>query len=235
LLAASLRFQTTIQEETLGLSLARKTLDEVRAWARVPANYDSASWSVYNTTMAADPDYPGFSTVVNVEAPGALPLFSPCTAFESALPVPQQRVMPTARAVIQVVVTWSDPVGRNVTLVTQVGRPAGGPLTNVTVSRSAGPADPVPENDIVNFVAQPTDAGGNLMPDVLCEWWVVSEGGSASITTTNGPLDSSDVNVTNGVPVGVFIEYSAGPCTVFALARVQGISQQGFGNVVTAP
>ncbi|MEW6278019.1 MAG: hypothetical protein AB1758_05305 [Candidatus Eremiobacterota bacterium] len=158
-------FQTT-QRQAMATRLAEKVLDEVRAWAREPANFRSG-WSTYRGVTRTDPDYSGLVARVDCDPAGRV-VYSPCSSVEASM-APDSRQLDTSIVPVRVSVDWGG--NRPVTLMAYCPEP---PRTaaRVVVRRTGGPADPVPRDAMLDFTAELRDADDLPIMDVTFRWYV---------------------------------------------------------------
>ncbi len=166
---SALRRQQLSHKKALATLMARSMMAEIRGWARTPGNFDS-NWTDYDGRTFTRSEFPGLEATVGVEELGRT-LYTPCSDMETPYLNLAARMN---RSVIPVGVEvgWGQPGPQNrVRLVSYIGDPLRQlPVTPVTVTRSGGDADPVPQNGTVEHTAQLSDTAGNPISDVTFGW-----------------------------------------------------------------
>jgi hypothetical protein len=171
----SLRYTAQAEQVVVATTLAQRTLNEMRSWARTPANYRSA-WSPYHNITVADPQHPTFLIRTEVSQSGGQPhplLASPCTSLDGLYPATQQRQLANSARRVRVTVTWPPySAGSTYRLVSLVEEPrltwrATNPIV-VNVSNSG----PLNRNGTSTITAQGYDNSGQPIPDLVYSFYV---------------------------------------------------------------
>lgn len=197
---SSLRQQSKVDAAILASIIAEKALEDVRAWAQTPANFDALEtiYSPYNGTDQ------GFT--IEVEARAAVPISSPCSQLESAFPAGQQRRMTASFKPLQVRVRQS---GQVLTLDTLLGDPPRQPRDPLPVQvSSAAPVPALPavlnRDAGIDFAASLLDSSGAPIPDVFFTWTLAPITGNGMFTVS--PRDGRTQTFTHRMmlPDGAF-------------------------------
>ena len=187
---SGLRYARMAETRATAGIYGRKVMQQIRSWARNPANYDDPNWAPYNGVELTDPDFPGFLARVDCQ-PAGRDLLSPSSELETMHGALAHR-LDKAVVPVRVTVVWGQPEQR-LPLVSLVGEPerelAAGP--NVLVQRVSGPPDPVPELGEIGFTAQLLDSGGNPIPNVAFSWSLLPVTGNATLLVNAAPRDGS--------------------------------------------
>lgn len=173
LFQVSLQYNSLAQKRLNASRIAAKTMEEVRAWARDPANYDNNWDSTYPGTPYNDIDDSNYRVTVLQENHQAL---SPCTSLEQRwVASGKERRLKRSFRKVTVAVAWSpDPTDR-ISITSLVGDPpreltsSSNPLE---ISYPDGMKDLAPE-ETQTLRAALRDVDGNEIPDVCFEWYVI--------------------------------------------------------------
>lgn len=179
-LAQSSNANQVAQQSRQALGLANQRLETVRAWARLPANFDS-NWSA----VEGQRDEPGgFSTQFSLTATFQ-GLFSPSQAMEEAFLAPRRLRNSVKMGVVTCRAASRQRV--EVRLPAYFSSPYRTPrsLLPVSVSRVGGAADPVPPAGTVEWEAILHEPGGQAIEDVVFTWEVIALGGNATVEPTD--------------------------------------------------
>lgn len=179
--------RTTMQAQAVGV--VQRTMSEVRAWARVPANFDS-NWAVYNGATRQDA---GFTVQIEC-APAGLALASPCNSLENPW-TSRAKVMRRSVVPVKVTATWDPSDSRaNVSVTSYIGEPPRAANPVLLITQTGGPSSPVPQNGVMAFKVDARDASGNALQDLQFRWYVKPFTGNASVLD-GGPRDGTTAEV----------------------------------------
>jgi Tfp pilus assembly protein PilV len=186
---SGLRYTRMTQTRAMAGMYGRKVMQEIRSWARQPANYDS-DWSTYQGAELVDPDYPGFVARVACLAAGREAL-SPSLGLEEMYGARAYR-LPRASVPVRVNVAWGQPE-QTLTLMSLVGEPERelDEDPTVVIQRVSGPAGPVPPRAEVGFTAQLRDSNGDPIPGIRFSWSLLPVTGNATLLKGSLPRDGS--------------------------------------------
>lgn len=149
-------------------ALGQQKMDEIRAWARNPANYLS-NWAAYKN-QSAGPIEDTFTVETDCNPTGQ-PLYSPCLGLEAQYDVRAKR-MTRSVVPVKVSVIWdpSSPSGR-IDLCSLVGEP---PRTGATMSIAPDTAftEPIVANGEFGFKATVVDGNNRPIEDIQFQWRV---------------------------------------------------------------
>lgn len=243
LLLVSAIMQRTTQYQRRSESLleaagyADEVMDDVREWARVPANYDGA-WTFWDGRTTNSATYPGIKAEIHVQSSN-LAIYSPDFESEKLYAVPGR----TTRVINEAAVLVRIRAGRDlasstgrVEVFTMVGSPSpqtGGSGGSIVVSGSGTLAP----NAQGVYTARAFDAGGRELPQCCFDWDVNGRGGDAAEIRLSRDGRTFGVGHTNtrwddtldmDVP-------ASGPVAVQATARIMGTLVRGELLVNLAP
>lgn len=224
-----LRQSTRAQQLATAIRIAESKIDEMRAWATVPANFNSA-WAPYKAVSGPDPDQPAFTVSTDCE-PAGLAVDSPCTTLEA--PFADRRTLNTSVIPIRVQVSWhpTDP-HRSVSLTSQVAAPTVS-LDRLEVSPTGGDPEPLARDNSLTYSASLIDTSGNVVPDVMTEWSVEAIDGNATVAKLARSGTSSRLSHQyNFNPLTGTWAYVSGTVQVRARARYHGEWITGTGPLV---
>ena len=241
LLLVSAIMQKTAQYQRRSESLleasgyADEVLDDIREWAKTPANYDG-NWAAWDGRVLTSGTFPGLSARVDVQTTGLADLYSPDTQAEALYPSDRRAL---DRAYVQVLVQagrdLSSPIGR-VDVIAQLAPPAPAPAPaaasdfSIVISGSTS----VAVGGTGTFSAQ-AFAGGRLLPPVTFEWHLHNDDGEAEAETPSRDGRSFRIvhNQTRWDDVLGEIPAS-GNVEVEAVARIMGRIVRGYHGVSLA-
>lgn len=185
LLVAALMQRTLIYQrrsETLleSASLADQVMDEVRQWARTPANY-AGDWSYWNGRLVNSPNHPGLQARVAVQNSG-LTLLSPDLLTERDRHPGDTRAMLQGSVLIRVLAgpDLASPVGR-VQTWTLIAPPT--PRADGARVEVLGAAGPLIWQGSRGYQARAYDGNNRELPPCCFEWRVRGLSGRASGST----------------------------------------------------
>ena len=187
LLHNSLRYQRMAKQRIEATALAEQTLDEVRAWAWQKSsgsfNY-LGSWSLYQGTVRSVAPYR-----VRIDAsPATVQLASPCKTLESVVPTARAKLLTSSVVPVRVRVEWDPPSPSHaVVIFTYVGEPPRVVVPPLQITRTAG-SDPLPINGRADFAVEARDAGGNVIQDLMFQWYVEPVGANPGMGTMFPPF-----------------------------------------------
>jgi Tfp pilus assembly protein PilV len=220
--------RTYMQAQAIGV--VQQTFSEIRAWARVPANYDS-NWSAYHGVTRQD----GAFRVLIECAPGGQPLASPCNSLE--LPW-SSRAKLLRRSVVPVKVTavWDPSDARaRLSVTSYLGEPPRAPDPVLRITQTGGPTSPVPQNGVMAFQVEARDSAGNPLRDLQYSWYVKPFTGNASVLG-GGPRDGTSAEVKHAYVYNGITLHVAGTIQVECRARYHGRELRGLTpNIILAP
>jgi hypothetical protein len=185
LFQVSLQYNSLAQKRLTASRIATKTMEEVRAWARDPDNYDNHWDSTYPGTPFQDPDESAYTVTVRQENHEVL---SPCTSLEQRwVASGKERRFTRSFRKVTVTVAWSPDATDNISLTSLVGDPPRELFaTPLEIGYPNGLRDLAP-NETQALSATLKDSNGNDIPDVCFEWYVIpgqlstSQGGNGII------------------------------------------------------
>ena len=182
-----LRHQSRSLQNVRAQQTAHNQMAEIRAWARVAANFDS-DWSTYAGLRHQQGDL-----LIEVEA-ARQTLYSPCASLESAYDTRAYR-LPDSLVSVKVSAIWdpSDPRSR-VVLVSSIGQPARAADPHLRITQTGGDSSPVPFDGIQDYKVEAFDAAGRPLTDLRYSWQVKPLTGNATVLP-GGPRDGGTARV----------------------------------------
>lgn len=237
MLHAGLRYSTNINNHLQAVRLGQRRLEEVRAWSR--ANHQPiggvaiTDWSLVHGVTKTYPEFPEFRLTTSVPT---RPMFTPCSLFENVYdslnPALKRDFSDTLHQLL-VTVDWGGPAP--VTLTTILGAPSSvnsGPYTLTVVA--AGTTGPGPQSmahdDTVSYRAELRDSGGNVIPNIYCDWAVAGAGNGILTPQRTGPLATFQ----NRVVVGSTFKYLDGrSCQLQAAVRYRGVELRALSPLLS--
>lgn len=243
LMQSSFQYQSMSKQRVEAVTLAQKTLDQVRAWAwtRKSGRYNYlGNWSPYQATVTTEQGYE-----IRVDSkPGSVRLASPCTTLESLYGA-RGRFLDSSVVPVRVTVEWGD--SNSISLFSYIGEP---PRSAETVKvRQIEGGDPIPSNNFGKFSATALDDKGDTIEDMMFRWYLEPKGanpgmgslippwgGQVNPVVAVGPRDGRTARLKNSfrkqngnwTVVGGKVE-------VQALARAHGRDTVGSKTVGLAP
>ena len=214
----SLSHGTRVEERQIGSLLAQEKLEEIRAWAADPDNYEG-SWGIYDNKTFVVPAYPAFTvrTTLVDEV-----LASPSSLLEDNHPLAERRLMASACKDVTVECWWGTQATERTTLVSRVARPAR-TFRNVNpiVITGAAPV-PLPQDDTASFTVQGFDVNDNEIENLTFSWSVLPDSGNGSVV--NESRDGRSASIGNWLYAidGVTRTYAPGKCELRVEARYEG-------------
>jgi hypothetical protein len=186
---SGMRYASSSQRRALAAVYGRKVMQQIRGWARVPANFDS-DWSTYNNVVLTDPDYPGMEAQVDC-VPTGRELLCPASELERDYG-PRANSMERSVVPVRVQIDWGIS-GREVRLVSLVGAPERGlPATLQVINTGGGLVAPL---GIVDFTTQLNDSASQPIPDVTYSWSILPITGNATLLKDIAPRDGSTMQL----------------------------------------
>ncbi len=169
LFQVSLQYNNLAQKRLTASRLAAKTMEEIRAWARDPDNYDKNWDSTYPGTPYKDLDEASYTITVRQKNHEVL---SPCTSLEQrwVASTKERRLQRSFRRVT-VIVAWSDQPSDKISITSLVGDPPR-ELASDPISVNFA-SDALAAGASKTFTAALQDKDNNEIPDVCFEWYVV--------------------------------------------------------------
>lgn len=237
LLQIGLRHQARSERRLLAISLARKKLAGLRAWARTRTSgsnyrFDESAAAWIAQAQVADPEYPGF--VVRCLVDNHL-LYSPCSSMEAAyIPLGIAREMRQSARRVKISVADPGDPGWSADLVTLVADPTRDlRLADAVqlIPTSAIPAvlagtgtdlnNPAPGSSVA-MRAEAYYSDGRPVPDLFFDWYVVPLGGTGSLRTAR---DGRTCTFLNGVSTGIANVTTGGKSVVAVHGSYRGQGQ----------
>lgn len=216
----------------MGAVFGRKVLQQIRVWARDPANYNS-TWAPYDGVEFTDPDYPG--AVARVECdPNGREILAPSSELEGMYGADAKR-LGSSVVPVQVTVDWGMP-GRELRMMSYIGEPERVLPANprVTVQRVSGPSDPVPEGGTIGFTAELRDSSGEAIPDVVFEWTLVPISGNATLLHQDAPRTGATMELLHNYVWNPLMSPPAGG-PISGEVRVEVLCRYRGREIVNAP
>lgn len=189
LFQVSLQYNSLAQKRLTASRIAALTMEEIRAWARDPKNYDNNWDSTYTGAPYKSPDNSSYKVTVAQENH---PVLSPCTSLEQRwVSSNKERKLTRSLRNVTVTVSWSTDPADHISITSLVGDPprelGAGALK---ISFPSGMNNLAP-NETQKLQATLTDIDGAEIPDVCFEWYVVpgrlglAQGGNGIIDHDN--------------------------------------------------
>jgi len=217
----SLRYQTIVQRKALGVAFCELTLDQVREWAKTPANY-AGSWAAWNSFQHGA--YADFEARIAVSD---FSLMAPSSPLALAVPVAERQVMNASMKRLDLRIFYRGQPEFNLqAFVAEPERLA----ASVVVTPKTGVPDPLPRDQAVEFVASAKDAGGQTIPDVFFRWTSQPISGNGEVTSTGTGQSAALVNAFVS-PDGV-VRHTGGQVKVRAVCTVRGRELSGESAAV---
>lgn len=219
----SLRYQVWIDSVTLATVAGENTLERVRTWASVPANFANLE-AVYSPLTIQQED-----VTIEILAGPAVPMASPSDEFENAFPATERRLLRRSYKRVDLKVqTRRD----SVTLSALLGDPPHTLRTTNPVVIQATGANPMARDGVMAFRASVYDDTDSEIPDVFLNW--TSEPVTGKGTMQNIARDGQSAEMVHKMmlPNGTF-GYSPPVAGVPAVCQV-GVSATYRGQQVTA-
>jgi Tfp pilus assembly protein PilV len=187
---ASLRYQVRVESRGKMAMLATRTMNDVRAFAQNPANFNGGL-SFYNGRTWTDPDLPDFTIRTDTVTTGRS-IYSPCETLEVPWTTTGQ-----ARQMIRSVIPVRVRVSRQsdaVSLVGYIAEPVREPNLNLVISPLTVP----PVNGGATFSLSVTayDTSGLPIQDLFYDWDIDAGTGNATIQGSS-PRDGRTVTIIN--------------------------------------
>lgn len=243
LMQSSFQYQKMSKQRVEAMSLAQKTLDQVRAWAwtRKGGRYNYlGDWSPYRGSVRTELGYQ-----IRVDSkPKSVRLASPCSSLEAQYG-DRGRYLDSSVVPVRVTVEWGD--SNSVSLFSYVGEP---PRIAETVEvRQINGSDPISPKGFGKFSASALDKNGDVIEDMMFRWYLEPKGANPGMgslippwgsqvtpSVAEGPRDGRTARVKNSfrkqdgswTVVGGNLE-------VQALARAHGRDTVGTKTVGLSP
>lgn len=216
---AGMQYNRRADERILTARLAQNKLEEIVGWARgrVGTTYNYADWSLYDGATGTFPEAPRVHYAVTVED---VRLADPCSSFQAVAAADRQHSVGVKRVHVR---AWqSGPALELSTLVRPPVREMSGALQ---VAAVGSPASPLPKDDTASFSVTALDVGGNQVPDLTYQWYVISGTGSGTLAQT---WDGSQGDLVNVIQVPLHPPvYTGGSCSLRVRARYAGLELWG--------
>lgn len=178
----SLRHGNVTERRLLGAFLCDGKIEEIRAWASDPDNYEG-TWAPYDNVTTTDPEYTDYQITTTLSNPSRL---SPATDLESIHPVGDRKEVNESLRGVTVTCVWGTrPVDR-LEVSTLVSAPprewhATNPL-EITQTSSVSPWS----RDLTNsFRVRGFDENGREIQDITFHWDVVAMDGNATVASSS--------------------------------------------------
>jgi len=148
-------------------------MEDVKAWARDPNNYDNNWDSTYPGTPYKDPYDSSYTVTVLQENHETL---SPCTSLEQRWTASgKERKFTRSFRKVTVRVAWSADATDKISITSLVGDPPREILAEhaLEIKFPNGMKDKLGPDETQVLSASLKDADGNVIPDVCFEWYVI--------------------------------------------------------------
>lgn len=230
----SLKIQGDVRQQVVATEIARNTLARVRDWAAADAgggvsNFNT-SWAIYNGGSFQDPTYPGFTIQVD-SRPTPLTIYSPCSTFETVF-TPLEKSIERSIVPVEIQVSWSN---QRVSILSYVGEPPRSLQSPLNLTITAGSA-PLNANDTLTLSVESRDTNGNLVEDLVYEWYVnpIEPGwGLGTLVRTNMPRDGSSIQFQHRVVLrDGTLGQAPGTCRVRVRTVYSGVETWGEIDLV---
>jgi hypothetical protein len=201
----ALRYQSRAAIRQKAVVIASRTMAGLRAWAQVPANYDS-DWSAKNGMTFPDSQDGSYNVRIDCN-PSGQPLFSPCFALESQYG-PTAKFMTRSLIPVKVTVSWGSGSSSQLAVCSYIGDPPRVPQPLLQITQTGGP-QPLPYQQVDTFGVTALDNGQQPIRDLVYTWDIQSITGNAWLLNT-GPRNGTTQAVENiyTTPGGVVLDVS---------------------------
>ena len=172
LFQVSMQYNSLAQKRLTASRIASQTMEDVRAWARDPKNYDNNWDSTYPSTPYKDTHDSSYTVTVLQENHEAL---SPCTSLEQRwVASGKEKRFTRSFRKVTVRVAWSDDDTDSISVTSLVGDPPRELLAEhaLEIGFPDGLKDPLGPDETQLLSASLKDSDGNEIPDVCFEWYV---------------------------------------------------------------
>ena len=202
------------------------TLEELRSWARDPANYSQPTWAPF--TNVVDPNFPGLEVRITTEPAN---LAASCDTLEQAkLPADRVSLSNSAKLVTARVFYQGNETNKVSTLISEPERTVH-PTDPVEVTEISAVTTPLAREAEIRFEAKLLAADGTVIPDVNFNWAVVPSTGNASISQVSSSGEQGTLRNSNTYYAGP-VYYTGGRCKAEASTVYRGVQYIGFSNDV---
>jgi type II secretory pathway pseudopilin PulG len=211
-----------IEEKAIAVNFAETVLDDIKVWARDPAQF-ATGWGTWSNVQLTQ--FPGYEARVTVVTPV---VFTPCTQLEIGKPVAEQREFQSTFRDLEILIEHrGQEVFRLNTRVAEPDRVA----DHIDVVLSSG-ASSLSAWDKATYEARLIDDDGNAIEDVSFHWVVTPD------ALGNGTVSGLITNYAQGEVTNVYRGFDGvdrhvtGPCRVQAVARYRGLEYLGQSELV---
>lgn len=226
LMHTSMRRNSVTEQRLRAALCAQQKLEEVRAWASAPDNFEGP-WTLYDNQVFTDSDFPGFQTRTTASVST---LMSPTSQWETESLLPEQRLLPEACRVVSVECWWGAGPRDRVELTTLVGAPSRAfhPTAPLVVQE---PSVSLPRDATQAFTVRAFDDNNQEIKGLTFHWFVLSKGGNAvrvsqSRDGRTATIGHWTINPLDGTKV-----YVSGDCEFSVTATYNGVSATGSVGV----
>lgn len=218
---ASMRYQRSLLLRGRAVLMAQQKMSEIRAWAKIPANFISP-WVPYQGTTSVSLEAPQIQIRCDCN-PAGRPLFSPCATLE--LPHgADARVMRKSIIPVTVTASWGPGSSQRVRLMSYIGQPVPPVAVRKASILTLGPIpSPVGPGLSVPVSLSGVDGSGQALEDFFFTWDVQSHGGNARIPRGT-PRDGRNSRLENLYEFSALVPATSipGEVTLRAATRYHG-------------
>jgi Tfp pilus assembly protein PilV len=226
LYASSLSHLREAESKEEANRLLLNTMDDLRVWARDPANYASAVWAPY--LSVTDSGFPDFEVRVQTSP---VRIAASCDAFEASKPVSERVTLNDSAKRVTAEVRHKGRVLTQLTTILPEPERTIRVADPIVVQPISGLSIPLAREEEAVFQATLIDSAGDAVNDVSFSWAVVPSTGNASIFEVNPARDQGTLKNTNHYYAGP-VYYTGGKCRVEATATYQGIQYTGLSDEI---
>jgi type II secretory pathway pseudopilin PulG len=194
------RLSRRTERQRVVLMLTERAINEVRAWARIPANF-AGPWTAWNPRTLAYPEHPDVQVQVRCLPPGDV-VFSPTELLESRFrpplsPTDLSRQLPATMALVEARGAWAGT--SNVTLTACIAEPPRAPNLALSITPPL-PAGVAP-NGLQEFQVQAFDDTGTPLQGLTYTWYLEPLTGNGTLVASGKPRDGSRIQLQHSYAV----------------------------------
>jgi Tfp pilus assembly protein PilV len=222
----SLKHGQITESRLIGATLCDRKLEEIRAWAGDPDNFEG-SWVPYDNVTSTYPGFGNYRIRTTLSTPA---LWTPTSQLESVHPAVNQRTITKSTKGVTVECQWGPNANQTIKLVTLVAAPPRAWSSTLALEITGPGPNPLPRDATATYTVKGYDENNRELEDLTFNWVVVPmEGNGVRASTRRNGKEATIGNWLYGLG-GVRI-YRPGDVQFTVNARYNGQTATEFVTV----